>query len=106
VWYLEALGPGSSAPFQAKREQLKKLYGLLPESQGQNLALTVLYVPHSLDSGHSRWINSSKDLRVSNSVWYILFVLEVLPGPSGVSRVSPTWALCRGTSLIRKCPPP
>jgi hypothetical protein len=25
--------------------------GLLPESQGQNLALTVLFVPHSLDSG-------------------------------------------------------
>jgi len=30
---------------RAKREQLKGLYGLLPESQGQNLALTVLWVP-------------------------------------------------------------
>ena len=27
------------------------LWGV-PESQGQNLALTVLCVPHSLDSGH------------------------------------------------------
>ena len=25
----------------------------LPESQGQNLAVTVLHVPHSLDSGHT-----------------------------------------------------
>jgi len=25
--------------------------GLLPESQGQNLAVTVIYVPYSLDSG-------------------------------------------------------
>jgi len=28
---------------------LKGFKGLLPESQGQNLALTVLYVPYSLD---------------------------------------------------------
>jgi len=37
--------------FQAKRGQLKRFQGLLPESQGQNRALTVLYVPNSLDSG-------------------------------------------------------
>jgi hypothetical protein len=35
--------------FQAKREQLKWFQVLLPENQGQNLALTVLLVPHSLD---------------------------------------------------------
>ena len=29
----------------------KTLYGLLPERQGRNLAVTVLYVPHSLYSG-------------------------------------------------------
>ena len=29
---------------RAKREHLKIFYGLLPESQGQNLAFTVLYV--------------------------------------------------------------
>ena len=30
--------------FSAKREKLETFQGLLPESQGQNLALTVLYV--------------------------------------------------------------
>jgi len=30
------------------REKLKRFYELLPESQGQNLALTVLYVPQGL----------------------------------------------------------
>ena len=39
--------------FRAKREQLKRVQGLLPERSGQNLALTVLYVPYSLDSGHT-----------------------------------------------------
>ena len=39
------------ACFRSKREHLLKFYGLLPESQGQNLALTVLYVPSSLGSG-------------------------------------------------------
>ena len=34
--------------FRAKRE---RFYRLPPESQGQNLAMTVLYVPSSLDSG-------------------------------------------------------
>jgi len=34
-------------------EQFRRVYGLLPEGQGQNLALTVLYVPYSLDSGRA-----------------------------------------------------
>jgi len=37
--------------FRAKREQLEIFEGLLPERRGPNLALTVLYVPDSLDSG-------------------------------------------------------
>ena len=37
--------------FQGNRGQLERFYGLLPENQGQNLAVTVLYVPYSLDSG-------------------------------------------------------
>ena len=36
----------STPRFRAKREQLICFQGLLPESQGQNLALTVLCVPH------------------------------------------------------------
>ena len=39
------------ARFRAKREQLRKFTGLSPESQGQNLALTVLCVLYSLNSG-------------------------------------------------------
>ena len=40
--------------FRAKSEHLKSFKGLSPESQGQNLASTVLYVPHSRDSGLTR----------------------------------------------------
>ena len=32
--------------FRAKREQLERIQGLLPESQSQSLALTVLCVPN------------------------------------------------------------
>ena len=43
---------GSSATrFRAKRDQHGILKKLEPESQGQNLALTVLYLPYLLDSG-------------------------------------------------------
>ena len=35
---------------QLPRESLTRFYGLLPEHQGQNLALTALYVPYSLDT--------------------------------------------------------
>ena len=37
--------------FRAKGEHVKRVCGLLSESQGQKMALTVLYVPNSLDSG-------------------------------------------------------
>ena len=51
--YVFMYGFGSEAPnrFRAKREQPKRLSRPLPESQGQNMALTVLSVPNSLDSG-------------------------------------------------------
>ena len=38
-------------PLPSKEEQFNAFQGLLSESQGQHLALTVLYVPCSLDSG-------------------------------------------------------
>ena len=41
---------GGGERFRAEREQLKTFEGLLPTSQGQNLAFTVLHVPYSLDS--------------------------------------------------------
>ena len=40
---------GVGACVRAKQEQVKTLNGLLPASQGRNLALTVLYVPSLLD---------------------------------------------------------
>ena len=36
---------------RAEKEKLRWLHRLLPERQDQNLALTVLYVPYSLDIG-------------------------------------------------------
>ena len=36
---------------RVKREQLRMFCLHSPESRGQNLALTVVYVPYSLDSG-------------------------------------------------------
>ena len=43
---------GGTFRFRAKREKLKRKNGLLPESQSQKLALIVLNVPCSLDSGY------------------------------------------------------
>ena len=58
--------------FRAKREQLKRFYGLLPESHGQNLALTVLYVRYSL--GFARMMAPTSATRgtgsTSSSSWY------------------------------------
>ena len=42
-------GRAGGGGFGAKREQLTLFSGLLPESQGHNLALTVVYVPCLLD---------------------------------------------------------
>ena len=39
--------------FQEKREHFQRVDGLLPESHGHILALTVLFVPYSLDSGQA-----------------------------------------------------
>ena len=44
---------------RAKREQIKSFQGPFAESQGQNLALNVLYPPYSLGSGDARNDHSS-----------------------------------------------
>ena len=46
--------PPGKSNFRATREQPTTFWGILPEGQGQNLALTVLCVPYLLDSGHPR----------------------------------------------------
>jgi hypothetical protein len=47
VW---GLGIGCRIHFRAKSEHVTRCSAPLPESQCWNLALTVMYVPHSLDS--------------------------------------------------------
>ena len=44
-------GSGLGLRFRAKREHLAGFYGLLPESQGRNLALTVFFVPTLMRKG-------------------------------------------------------
>ena len=53
----------TEARFRAKREQLKWFDGLLPSSQGQNVALTVLYVPCSR---RQRYRPGASQIRVPN----------------------------------------
>ena len=54
--YESSQGMGAVASFltqvlSSEAGKFNTIYGLLPESQGQNMELTVLYVPCSLDSG-------------------------------------------------------
>ena len=51
---------------RADREKLKKFEGLVPESRGRILALTVLYVPNSPDSG---WRVTTWGVRESPLQW-------------------------------------
>ena len=50
AWSLASLSV-APARYQAKGGQLKRFSELWPERQGQNLALAVSNVPHSLDGG-------------------------------------------------------
>ena len=56
----EVRSPGPWVRFGAKREHLKRSKGLLPESQGQNRALIVLYVPDSLDRSRAQEARNQK----------------------------------------------
>ena len=46
--------------FQAKREQIKRVLNLLPQSQGQHMALTVLYVPDFPTAAEGNELTSGK----------------------------------------------
>ena len=65
----EANRPTSSTPCRprAKRDQLERFSRILPARQGQNLAVTVVYVPHSLDSSSLRGLVSSGRIFVMNT---------------------------------------
>ena len=68
--------------FRTTREQLERRYGLVPETQCQNLALTVLHVPRLLDCGEGIASPSSamKSL-MSPSDNFDLLPLESFVGP-------------------------
>ena len=68
------LSPVRLNRFRAKMVDLKTLFGVFSESQGHNLALTVLYVPYSLDS--DQLSNQGRNLAVS-----ILCVPQTWPPP-------------------------
>ena len=51
---LDRRGVPRASRLRAKREHPRRISGLWHESQGHNLALTVLYVPGSLDSASER----------------------------------------------------
>ena len=47
-------------PSQAKRKQLEKFEGLLPERQGHYLASTLAHVPNSLDTGSVPFVKGNR----------------------------------------------
>ena len=60
IVYHSTLGLGviKKKKVHATREHLERFPGLLLERQVQDLDLTVLYVPYSLDSGYAKGLNS------------------------------------------------
>ena len=61
---------------RAKREQLRRVYGIQPDSQGRNLALTVLYVPHTLAT-RSGFRDSGFGIQV-HGVWFLVHGADLL----------------------------
>ena len=68
----------SDVPLPSKNEYLKRFGGILPESQGQNLALTVLHVPYSLDIGQAHvsrfWVSR---FRISSLCLILSLILSL-----------------------------
>ena len=54
---------------RTKREQLERFEGLLRESQGHNLAWTVVYVPYTLDIG--KWEKQLGRSQLVKSGWWM-----------------------------------
>ena len=51
---------------RVKKQHLEKCEGHLPESQGQNLAVTVLHVLYSLDGGYHAFTTMFDDTKSLN----------------------------------------
>ena len=88
---LLSCGPeaGPTYRFRAKMEQLEGFEGLLPGSQGQNLASTVLCVPSSLDSGQRCRGNFEHQFNINR-----------------LNRANANWVILQGYLAHKKLPPP
>jgi hypothetical protein len=71
-----AIHAKSSLP--AKKEQLEFVWGLSPESQGQNLAVTVLCVPNSPYLRNHIWENSLYSKLSGDKVYFTSPFLSVM----------------------------
>ena len=65
-------------------EQFETFQGRLPESQGQNLALTVEHVPYSLNSGPRKSARTSPGYRGDSTM--LVMKHSDLPYVTGVPR--------------------
>jgi len=72
---------GSSGTRKSSLQQLTRCQGLLADSQGHNLAVTVLHVPYSLDSGAAHTTPPWRQLRGK----YMLSSVNSLP--NSISRL-------------------
>ena len=74
-------------PISSEEGTTQTIHGRFPEIQGQNLALTVLYVPYSIDSGHGFWslvwsygLGGVQNLFVEHAKEALLEVAHLLQG--------------------------
>jgi len=87
---------------RARREQLERFEGLLPQSQGQHLAVTVLHVPFSTHSGRGiqtrmargRSTEASRRSKVDGFVPH-----TQLDNSRRVREADPPWRQPRGISM-------
>ena len=93
----------AAAAAAAKRQLLKSCSGRSPSSQGRNLVLTGLYLPHSLDSGLALLPSHERGLHYCHSGRHVQGYLAHKKGPRALRKN--VWAY-RVTSLIRNSPPP
>ena len=100
---------GTSVNLSNSGERLQPVLWLLPARRGQNLGLSVLYLPYSLDCGSSvfpfcKWkCCSQRSARSRANMQHISlskpdsgcdFHLKMLRS----SEVAPTWLACRGAA--------
>ena len=68
---IKLLAQASPNSFRANRGQRERVYGLLPESQDRNLAVTVLRVPCSRRGGEGQQQDAMKLLAQANPIRFV-----------------------------------